>query len=168
MAKRPTRPRHRSGPAPVNALGWRRLPGSSRNYRNVSDPRRPIGTTISERQMANLSREARLGRKITKEAYKKRSKKANCHMPTLRHDCDRPTPETAASFADICPKSRRRTRKSLSSFIAFATTAFHRPKSTGLAKCFDAIPPTMFGKRSAASLRISAVSGLRLETGLNL
>lgn len=54
MAKRPTRRHRRSGPVPINALGWRRLPGSSRNYRNVSDPRQPIGTTISERQMANF------------------------------------------------------------------------------------------------------------------
>jgi hypothetical protein len=52
MAKRPTRRRRRSDPGPVNALGWRRLLGSNRNYRNVSDPRQPIGTTISERQMA--------------------------------------------------------------------------------------------------------------------
>lgn len=71
--KQPTR--RRSDQGPVNALGWRRLPGSSRNYRNVSDPRQTIGTTISERQMANLSREARLGRKITKEAYKKKGRK---------------------------------------------------------------------------------------------
>jgi len=66
MVRRPT---PRRGPAQVNALGWQRLPGSSRNYRNASDYRYPIGSQISERQMANLKREARLGRKISKEAY---------------------------------------------------------------------------------------------------
>jgi hypothetical protein len=71
MAKRPTRQSRSSRPARVNALGWRRLPGSSRNYRNVSDPRYPIGSEISNRQMSNLVREVRLGRKMSKEAYTK-------------------------------------------------------------------------------------------------
>ena len=54
--------------------------------------------------MANLLREARLGRKITKEAYTKEVEKARIII-CRRGDaaCDRPTPETAGSFADICP-----------------------------------------------------------------
>jgi len=59
----------------VNALGWRRLPGSSRNYRNVGDPRYPIGSEISDRQMSNLVREDRVGRTISKEAYTKAIRK---------------------------------------------------------------------------------------------
>jgi hypothetical protein len=53
----------------VNEYGWRRLPGSSRNYRNVSDAGRPIGQVISERQMTNISREGQFGEKISKERY---------------------------------------------------------------------------------------------------
>jgi len=64
-------PRRRRDPAKVNALGWRRLPGDARHYRNVRDPRYPIGSEISDRQMSNLLREQRLGRKISKEAYTK-------------------------------------------------------------------------------------------------
>jgi hypothetical protein len=110
MAKRPTRPRHRSGPAAVNALGWRRLPGSSRNYRNVSDPRRPIGTTISERQMANFSREARLGRKITKEAYKKKVEKGELSYADaatrLRQTNARNSRFIRGYLPDIAPKDK--------------------------------------------------------------
>jgi len=110
MAKRLTRRCHRSGPAPVNALGWRRLPGSSRNYRNVSDPRQPIGTTISERQMANLSREARLGRKITKEAYKKKVEKGELSYPDaatrLRQTNARNSLIIRGYLPDIAPKDK--------------------------------------------------------------
>jgi len=73
MARRPT-PRRR-GPAGVNALGWQGLPGKSKRYRNISDPHYPIGVTISNRQMSNLKREDRLGRKISKEAYTKAIRK---------------------------------------------------------------------------------------------
>ncbi len=65
----------RRGPAGVNELGWRGLPGKSGRYRNMSDPRYPIGATISNRQMSNLKREDRLGRKISKEAYTKAIRK---------------------------------------------------------------------------------------------
>ncbi len=70
MARRPT-PRRRGDPAPVNSHGWQGLPGKSKRYRNISDPRYPIGATISNRQMSNLKREARFDRKISKEAYTK-------------------------------------------------------------------------------------------------
>jgi len=72
MVRRPT---PRPGPAQANALGWRRLPGGARHYRNLRDPRYPIGSEISDRQMSNLVREDRLGRKISKEAYTKAIKK---------------------------------------------------------------------------------------------
>jgi hypothetical protein len=110
MAKRPTRRRRRSGPAPVNALGWRRLPGSSRNYRNVSDPRQPIGATISERQMANLSREARLGRKISKETYKEKVEKGELSYPNgatrLRQTNARNSRFIRGYLPDIAPKDK--------------------------------------------------------------
>jgi hypothetical protein len=72
MARRPT-PRPR--PAQVNVLGWRRLPGGARHYLNLRDPRYPIGSEISDRQMSNLLREDRLERKISKEAYTKAIRK---------------------------------------------------------------------------------------------
>jgi hypothetical protein len=59
----------------INEYGWRRLPGSSRNYRNVSDPSRPVGQVISERQMTNISRERRLGEKISKERHAREVKR---------------------------------------------------------------------------------------------
>jgi hypothetical protein len=70
MSKGPQKPRQPSrSPAAVNALGWRRLPGSAANYRNISDYRFPIGATISNRKMSGLSRQARLGETTTKEQY---------------------------------------------------------------------------------------------------
>jgi hypothetical protein len=83
MAKRPTwlPPRER----PANEYGWRRLPGSARNYRNVSDATRPIGQLISERQMTNISRERRLGEKISKER----------HAREVKRGARRLSPETA-------------------------------------------------------------------------
>jgi hypothetical protein len=58
-------------PPEANAYGWRRLPGTAKNYRNVSDTSRPIGQVISERQMANISRVQRFGEKISKERYER-------------------------------------------------------------------------------------------------
>ena len=70
MSKEPRKPRQPSrSPAAINALGWRRLPGSAANYRNISDYRYPIGATISNRKMSDLSRAARLGEATTKEQY---------------------------------------------------------------------------------------------------
>src|SRR5271166_5369133 len=73
MSRRPA-PRRRGSPS-VNALGWQGLPGKSKRYRNISDSRYPIGATISNRQMSNLKREDRLGRKISKETYTKAIRK---------------------------------------------------------------------------------------------
>jgi hypothetical protein len=110
MAKRPTRRGRRFDPAPVNALGWRRLPGSSRNYRNVSDPRQPIGTTISERQMANLSREVRLGQKISKEAYKTKVERGELSYANaatrLRQTNARNSRFIRGYLPDIAPKDK--------------------------------------------------------------
>jgi hypothetical protein len=70
MSKKPSKPRQPArSPAASNAFGWRRLPGSAANYRNISDPRYPIGATISNRKMSDLNREARLGEATTKEQY---------------------------------------------------------------------------------------------------
>jgi hypothetical protein len=70
MSKKPHKPRQPPRTlAACNALGWRRLPGSTANYRNISDTRYPIGATISNRKMSDLSREARLGETTTKEQY---------------------------------------------------------------------------------------------------
>jgi len=70
MSKKPREPRQPSrSPVAPNALGWRRLPGSAANYRNISDDRYPTGATISNRKMSDLSREARLGQTTTKEQY---------------------------------------------------------------------------------------------------
>jgi len=52
--------------ARVNEFGFRRLPGSSKRFENVA-----AGATISERQMATLRREAKLGERVSKERYKK-------------------------------------------------------------------------------------------------
>ena|SRR5271157_2701910 len=111
MAKRRTpNPRRPRGPAPVNALGWQRQPGSSRNYRNVSDPRYPTGKTISERQMANLSREARLGRKISKETYARavRKRELSYANPTtaLRQTNAKNSRALRQHLPDIAPKDK--------------------------------------------------------------
>jgi hypothetical protein len=60
--------------APVNELGWRRQPGGSKRFRNVSDPRYPVGAIISNRKMSDLEREKRFGRKVSKEEYTKKVK----------------------------------------------------------------------------------------------
>lgn len=110
MAKRQTRRRRGSGTAPVNALGWRRLPGSSRNYRNVSDPRYPIGREISDRQMSNLVREDRVGRKMSKEAYTKGIKKREFsyadEATRLRQTNARNSRFIRAYLPDIAPKDK--------------------------------------------------------------
>jgi hypothetical protein len=111
MAKRPTRHRRRrSGPAPANALGWRRLPGSSRNYRNVSDPRFPIGSEISDRKMSNLVREERLGQRMSKEAYTKAIRKREVsyadEATRLRQTNARNSRFIREYLPDIAPKDK--------------------------------------------------------------
>jgi hypothetical protein len=80
MSKKPRKPRQPSrSPVAANALGWRRLPGSAANYRNISDHRYPTGATISNRKMSDLSREARLGEATSKEQYTRGVKQGHFH-----------------------------------------------------------------------------------------
>ena len=158
MAKRPTRRRRRSGPAPVNALGWRRLPGSSRNYRNVSDPRYPIGGEISDRQMSNLVREDRVGRKMSKEAYTKAIRKRELsyadEATQLRQTNARNSRFVRSYLPDIAPKDKAVALK----FYRVRYDGLSPAEKRRLARCFGAIPPTTCARRSAARRRTLAAS----------
>jgi hypothetical protein len=110
MTKRPKSSPRGGSSAPVNALGWRRLPGSARNYRNISDPRYPTGATISDRQMSNISREARFGRKISKETYTKAVKRRELRYADAATELRQTNAKNSRSvreyLPDIAPKDK--------------------------------------------------------------
>jgi hypothetical protein len=68
MAKRPIPAglARAHGRSPPQRFGYEKLPGASKRWRNLES-----GETISDRKMADMSREARLGEKTTKEQYQR-------------------------------------------------------------------------------------------------
>ena len=58
--------------APSRRLGFVKLPGKAKRWRNESNPEFPIGATISDRTMSGLARSLRFGGQIiSKERYAK-------------------------------------------------------------------------------------------------
>jgi hypothetical protein len=68
MAKRPMPPglSRALGRSPPQRFGYEKLQGASKRWRNLE-----TGQTISDRKMSDISREARLGEKTTKEQYQR-------------------------------------------------------------------------------------------------
>ncbi len=56
---------------PSRRFGFVKLPGTSKRWRNESNPDFERSSTISERKMSDLVRERRLGEKTTKEQYQR-------------------------------------------------------------------------------------------------
>ncbi len=63
--------RHSSKRKPPRRFGFVKVKGTTKSWRNVSNPDFAKGATISDRKMSDMVREKRLGVKVSKEKYTK-------------------------------------------------------------------------------------------------